>query len=92
MKFGHFFKDIFSFRKAKMTFFFFRHFLVLDILLIINVFHLKTAIFRFPKQKKFFVPEKFITQVINANNVYYTHSNSSIISTGVYYENIQYIW
>ena len=79
-------------KKKKMTFLFFRHFLALDILLIINVFRLTTAMSRFPKPKKFFVPEKFITQVIDVNYVYYIHSNSSIISTGIYYKNIQYIW
>ena len=54
-----------------MTFLFFRHFLALDILLIINVFHLTTAMSHFPKPKKFFVPEKFIMQVIDQVGIIY---------------------
>ena len=54
-----------------MTFLFFRHFLALDILLIINVFHLTTAMSHFPKPKKFFAPEKFIMQVIDQVGIIY---------------------
>ena len=44
---------------------------MLDILLIINVFHLTTAMSHFPKPKKFFVPEKFIMQVIDQVGIIY---------------------